>query len=230
MPTPTAIATATSLLSVSLGGDYSLSLIVSPWVIGLIIVSILAVIVFRWWGVPWRAAYFEIDKAEVGLGSGKLSFRPNLADQQIAYAIWVELSTRKIGLSIDLKHDVVWEIYDSWHTFFSITRDLVKDIPVNKVQNDSTRKIINLSIDVLNQGLRPHLTTWQARFRHWYERELKKAEDDIDPQSLQARYPKFEELEKDLLQVNERLIRYRGKMRELVLGLSDDENDAATLP
>jgi hypothetical protein len=59
---------------------------------------------------------------------------------------------------------------------------------------------------------------------------LKKAEDDIDPQSLQARYPKFEELEKDLLQVNERLIRYREKMRELVLRLSDDENDAAPLP
>lgn len=27
--------------------------------------------------------------------------RPNLDDQQIAYAIWIELSTREIGLPID---------------------------------------------------------------------------------------------------------------------------------
>lgn len=137
----------------------------------------------------------------------------------------MELSTRKIGLPIDLKHDVVWEIYDSWHTFFSVTRDLIKGIPVNKLKNESTKKIVNLSIDVLNQGLRPHLTAWHARFRHWYERELLKAGDDVDPQSIQSKYPRFEELERELLQVNSRLIKYREKMGELVLGLSDEEGD-----
>jgi hypothetical protein len=229
MPTPTASATpaAATLLSLSLGSDYSLSLILSPWLIAVLILSALLTFALRSRSGRFLGAYFEIDKAEVGLGSGKISFKPNRADQQIAYAIWVELSTRKIGLPIDLKHDVVSEIYESWYTFFSITRDLIKDIPVNKVKNDSTRKIITLSIDVLNQGLRPHLTTWQARFRYWYERELAKAVCDSDPQSIQARYPRFQELEADLLQVNSRLIRYRGKMRELVLGLSDDAGDAS---
>lgn len=170
-----------------------------------------------------RGPSFEIDTAEMGIGSGKISFKPNLKDQQIGYAIWVELSTRKIGLPIDLEHDVISEIYDSWHTFFSITRELIKDIPVNKVKNSSTQKIINLSIDVLNQGLRPHLTSWQARFRHWYEKQLAKADGDIDPQAIQARYPKFEELKTDLLAVNTRLIRYRDKMRELVQGMPQEK-------
>jgi hypothetical protein len=84
------------------------------------------------------------------------------------------LSTRKIGLQIDLKQDVIVEIYDSWHNFFTITRELIKDIPVSKVQAPSTRKIITLSVNLLNEGLRPHLTTWQARFR----RPLIAAESD----------------------------------------------------
>jgi hypothetical protein len=85
---------------------------------------------------------------------------------------------------------------------------------------------------VLNEGLRPHLTTWQARFRHWYERQLKKEEGDFDPQTIQAKYPQFADLKKDLLTVNQRLMRYREKMRELVLGISPSRtsgsNDAPT--
>lgn len=43
---------------------------------------------------------------------------------------------------------------------------------------------------------------------------------DIDPQTIQGRYPKFDELKTDLLAVNARLIKYREKMRALVLGLN----------
>ncbi len=205
-----------------MGSDLSFSATASGWLIAAIVIAGACIFFVRRWFIGSRAPHFEIDRAEIGLGNGKISFRPNLEDQQIAYAIWVELSTRKIGLSIDLAHDVIAEIYDSWYHFFSITRELIKDIPVSKVKHDSTQKIISLSINVLNEGLRPHLTTWQARFRHWYERELAKAGDDVDPQSLQAKYPKFKELEAQLLAVNQRLIRYREKMRELVLGLPDE--------
>ncbi len=72
------------------------------------------------------------------------------------------------GLKIDPDDDVTNEIYNSWYEFFVVTRKLVKDDPAVKVRQDSTRKIIQLSIKVLNIGLRPHLTKWQARFRRWY--------------------------------------------------------------
>lgn len=226
-------ATASStliLLGVGLGSDYSLALTLHPYLIGGLVLLFLITMIFRWLTGTWRWSSFEIDAAEVGVGTGKVSFRPNLRDQEIAYKIWVELSTRKIGLPIDLQHDVISEIYDSWHNFFSITRDLIKDIPVNKVKNDSTRKIITLSISVLNEGLRPHLTAWQARFRYWYEKQLSVSGDDLDPQTLQAKYPKFQELQKDLIAVNSRLIKYRDKMRELVLGLPDDSNTKQIYP
>lgn len=210
----------TSIINLSLVNK-SLSLTINWEILVLIILLVIIYFIYRWIKNESFGSDFEIDKAEIGIGSGKISFKPNKDDQQIAYAIWVELSTRKIGVPIDLKHDVIYEIYDSWYNFFSITRELIKDIPVSKVKNNSTQKIINLSIDILNNGLRPHLTSWQARFRYWYEKELKK-EENIDPQTIQESYPKFNELKEDLLTVNNRLIKYREKMKEIVLGTSKD--------
>ncbi|PNP99320.1 hypothetical protein [Sphingobium sp. SA916] len=161
----------------------------------------------------------EFDEAVIGIGSGKMKLRPNNTDRQVAYQVWVELSTRKIGLEIDLEHDVVSEIYDSWHTFFGVTRDLIKSVPVTKVTDKSTQKIINMSIAVLNEGLRPHLTRWQARFRGWFQHQMDQAErKGLEPQLVQRDFPAFAELQADLLQVNARLIAYRAAMRALVYG------------
>jgi len=72
---------------------------------------------------------------------------------------------------------------------------------------------------VLNQGIRPHLTQWQARFRRWYENQLKQdANADVPPQDIQKKFPQFAELERDLLDVNQRLINYRQKMYEIIKG------------
>jgi hypothetical protein len=216
VPTPTPII---KLLSVGINSDWSISLEVSVWVTAGLLVIVAGCIACRLFCGRSGWKNFEINEAEIGIGSGKMTLKPNLTDRQVAYSLWVELSTRKIGLPIDFEHDVIVEIYNSWHDFFSITRDLVKSIPVNKVRQDSTGKIIKLSIEVLNQGLRPHLTKWQARFRHWYEKELNNASGDIviDPQSIQQKFPKWDELKKDMGQVNERLMHYREKMRLLVL-------------
>ena len=219
--------TLATILALSINRDLSFSLTLnSVAVISIIlIIALFFFIRWRWFG---KTTDFEIDTAEMGIGSHKISFKPNLKDQEIAYKIWVELSTRKIGLPIDLNEDVISEVYDSWHNFFSITSELIKDIPVSKVKNPSTGKIITLSISVLNEGLRPHLTKWQARFRHWYDLELKDAKGDIDPQSIQAKYPNFADLKKDLEAVNKGLMKYREKMRELVLGLSAE--NTPTIP
>lgn len=118
---------------------------------------------------------------------------------------------------IDLNDDVVAEIYDSWYSFFGVTRELIKSIPVSKVRKDSTGKIIGLSIEVLNEGLRPHLTKWQARFRRWYESEMDTAKGDA-PQEVQKRFEQYAELEQDLMEVNRALITYREKMYDLLSG------------
>lgn len=200
-----------------------------------IILAVVAVAagVALWWGrrnLNKKFNELALDEAELGIGSATFKLRPNLVDRQVAYQIWVELSTRKIGLDINLDDDVIAEIYDSWHAFFGVTRDLIKTIPISKANSPSTQKITSLSIDVLNQGLRPHLTKWQARFRAWYAHGLQDANRaGVDPQTLQQRFPEFAALKDDLNSVNAKLIAYRRAMKMVAYGREDAVEDAMVI-
>ena len=168
-------------------------------------------------GFGWKR--FDIDEAEFGLGSQRIRLRPNDTDREIAYKVWVELSTRKIGLPIELTDDVIVEIYNSWYNFFSVTRELIKGVPISKVRRKDTQQIIGLSIEVLNTGIRPHLTKWQAKFRRWYDNALDDANYRAStPQEIQEEFPEYSLLSEDLIKVNKQLMRYRKKMYELVSG------------
>lgn len=208
------------LLKLVLDADLGVTFEVAPYVTFAIVALVLVFLIFKFVTRFGSFRSFEIDEAEFGIGNQKVKLKPNITDKQIAYQIWVELSTRKIGIPIDLEDDVVYEIYTSWYNFFSVTRDLIKDVPVSRFQRKDTEKIIRISIDVLNIGLRPHLTKWQARYRRWYEKQLEKNDNsDLSPQEIQKEYPNLGELEKDLLEVNKRLIGYREKMYQLISGL-----------
>lgn len=204
------------LISFKITSDFGFDLHVGSWVLLLVPVCAFLLVAYRLVGRSSRIGDMQIDGAQMGLGDLKLNFKPNDLDRQIAYSIWVELSTRKLGLPIDLKEDVILEVYESWYAFFGITRNLIRDIPVSKARSDSTSKIIALSIEVLNQALRPHLTRCQARFRQWHSQNTEK-EPTLSPQERQQNFPEFQDLSDDLLRVNENIIAYRKQMRELAL-------------
>lgn len=162
---------------------------------------------------------FEINEAEIGIGNQKIKIKPNYEDMQIAYKLWIEVSTRKIGLDIDYENDVLLEVYNSWYEFFKITRELIKNIPISRVRNnESTQKIVIIAIEVLNKGLRPHLTSWQAKYRRWYQVEVAKEENKlIPPQEIQRKYPHYEKLVEDMKKVNQELINYRNNLRKIAI-------------
>ena len=167
----------------------------------------------RW----YKVRDWEINEAELGIGNQKLKLKINDDDAQIAYKIWVELSTRKIGIKIDPEKDVIEEVYNSWYQFFGVTRELIKNIPVSKMKRESTREIIELSICILNQGMRPHLTKWQAEFRKWYKQNSKN-ELGLSPQQIQRTFPQYDELMKDLTKVNKHMVNYCKSMKKVALG------------
>jgi hypothetical protein len=55
------------------------------------------------------------------------------------------------------------------------------------------------------QGLRPHLTQWQARFRRWYDHEVSQ-HPELSPQEIQQRFQQYQELLKDLRTANKELL------------------------
>ena len=110
--------------------------------------------------------------------------------------------------------DVIKEVYDSWYKFFETARELLKDIPGNRIPYSGD--LIELTEKVLNIGLRPHLTKWQAKYRRWYEEELKR--DSGTPQDIQKKYPEYDALVEDLIETNEKMIEYKKLMKRIVFG------------
>lgn len=151
-----------------------------------------------------------IDEIELGIGSNsKVKLKYDSRDRQIAYKLWVELSTRKIGLEFEKGYDVISEVYDSWYEFFKIARELLKEIPVEKIQDDKETSLVETSIQILNKCIRPHLTKWQAKYRKWYENELEKNKDkQISPQEIQKEYEYYDEMVDDILNVNKKIKEY----------------------
>ena len=203
------------MFSFIIDNNFDLKVIISHNVFIVLSILLILLVVYKLFSYISRKS-FEFNEAEFGIGNQKIKFKANHQDLQIAYQIWIELSTRKIGLPIDLNNDVIIEIYDSWYSFFNITRELLKDIPISKFKNRNTEKLINLSIDLLNNGLRPHLTKWQARYRKWYEFELSKNKTYISPQEIQKKYAHYKELSKDILVINNNLMNYRNRMKEII--------------
>ena len=155
-----------------------------------------------------------IDEVNLGIGNSSVKFSYSKKDQEIAYKIWVELSTRKIGLRFDKENDVIKEVYDSWYKFFETARELLKDIPGNRIPYSGD--LIELTEKVLNIGLRPHLTKWQAKYRRLYEEELKR--DSGTPQDIQKKYPEYDALVEDLIETNEKMIEYKKLMKRIAFG------------
>lgn len=99
-------------------------------------------------------------------------------------------------------------------------RGLLKTIPIQRVdRSEETRALVELIIKVLNRGLRPHLTRWQARFRTWYEQAKGNAENkDQPPQLIQRRFPEYEELKCDLQEVQSGMVEYTKFLSKVARG------------
>lgn len=217
MSTPVETESET-LLSFSVSDGLDVTLQADPWALAIAAIVLITIL-------AWRSGAFnkkntlELNSAQIGFGSGTLVYQVNNSDFQIAYSIWVELATRKLGLPVDFEDDVIVEIYDSWYNFFATTRELIKTIPASKMQNHDTRMIVALSTDILNLAIRPHLTKWQARFRHWYATAIVDEKNKgKSPQEVQVLFPDYENLKTDLQAVNKKITYYEEQLRKLTIG------------
>ena len=207
-----------SFFSFTLATDDGMHIDVAWGVIFLLLV-VLAIIMFvRRKQIFGDNSYLEVNEAEIGIGTNKLKLKANIDDLQVGFKFWTELTTRKIGLPFDEEHDVIVEVYNSWYEFFRIARELIKAIPVSKIRdNEATKELVLISVHILNQKLRPHLTRWQARYRRWWETALADpANKDVPPQELQRSYPHYTELVEEMKAVSGQLVRYTDFLRKFV--------------
>lgn len=222
MPQPPLADTTATYNIVSLAYDPGKSsfTLEMNWVIIAIILAIIVGILFLRWrffkALKWQSMEVEIS------GSPKAVFKVERNDENlfIANRIYIELTTRKAAIPIDENHDVIEEIYNSWHDLFGIIRDELKSLPGKYLKDhDPTLALIGVTRKILNEALRPHLTEHNARFRQWLEgAKNDPANQSLSPQEIQKKYPQFKELVESMKKVNTTLIGYAEELNKLIKG------------
>jgi len=153
--------------------------------------------------------------APFALGSYEFS-RSELSEKEldIAWRLYVQLTTRKAAIPID-EDDIIIEVYNSWYELFKSTRDYLLAMSAADLEdNENAQRIVDLSVNVLNNGLRPHLTKWQGKYRKWYDDALKEDENKgLSPQEIQKKYPEYNELIADMKIVNQELVKYAEELK-----------------
>ena len=192
--------------------DFSITLDIGTLIIA--VPSVIAIIVYFFSKKRLKKLNFDIDECELGLTGGTIRLRCNKIHQQIAYRIWVDINTRVIATKIDLGVDNIRVVNDSYYKCFTDTRELLKEIPVNKINNDG--ELVNLIVRFLNEVMRPYLTKWGVTYNNWYDNKIKTDEmKGKNPVEIQKSYPYYEELSNDLLSINEKVMKYSDKLHEI---------------
>ena len=193
----------------------------TSWVILAVIALILLILLIIY--SKWVKKHFRVHELEIGIpGLPRSTFKVkrNSENLYIANRIYIELTTRKAAIQIDEENDVISEVYNSWYDLFKIIREEIKSVPGDFLKShDPTDALIGLSTKILNEGLRPHLTEYQADFRMWYNHELEKEENNsLAPQQIQKKYPKYSQLIASMKIVNQTLADYANELKKLIKG------------
>lgn len=206
------------IFCISVNGSQPSVTIESNWIF-IIIIAVIVIILFAL--RRYYPRFFCLQSMEVEIsGTPKMTFKVerNFENLYIANRIYIELTTRKAAIPIDEEHDSIEEIYDSWYHLFGIIRDEIKTVPGKYLKDhDPTKALIGLTRRILNDGLRPHLTEHQARFRSWLAIAKECPENkDLSPQELQRKYPDYVRLIASMKSVNTILTKYAEELDKLI--------------
>lgn len=188
------------------------------------IIVVISIIVFGWILKKTITGFRGFGAEEVTIRDPftgtQIKIKANTEDKKIAHRIWTELITRKAALPFQRDKDVIIEVYNSWHTLFQCVRDQIAAIPVEKLsgrEKIDIERLIDISTQVLNEGLRPHLTEWQAKYRSWYENAKSLDENKfLSPQEIQRSYPYYDQLVSDIEDVNGKLKLFADELKKIV--------------
>jgi hypothetical protein len=206
-----------SLIEFHFNGWYSSLNFNLPFVLILIVVPIIIVLCSQ---LKWPIGLSK--KVEVTLrdpfSGSSIKIVSDYQEKKIAHKMWTQLITRKAAIPFERDNDVITEVYDSWYSLFGEIRQLISDIPVEKLRGrkkTDIESLIRLSTQLLNDCMRPHLTQWQAGFRRWYEAE-EQNQPLASPQEIQRNFFLYEELTKDMESVNKKLCALADELKRLV--------------
>lgn len=203
--------------------EWTFSLIVNLWLLllGIVFYFLTRYIVRRFKNTGKVHQEITPVKLKYKMGGSEIeySINRNFQNIEIAHRIYIELITRKAAIPID-DNDVIVEVYNSWYTLFQTTREELKKLSGEMLlDNQVSKDLIKLLSDILNIGLRPHLTEHQAKFRKWYNNAITLEENrNKTPQQIQSEYGDYKNLFESMKAVNQLLIEHSKRLNEIING------------
>jgi len=162
-------------------------------------------------------------------GLGSATFDLTSKDRVAAWKLHVQLVTRKAALPLDQKDDVIADVLASLFELFQVARDLLLELP--PTNSNDQQGVAGLIVRVLNMGIRPTLTRWQADYRRWWEAALQlPANAGRTPQEIQRDYSRYGELVADLGRMNIELSKFSDRLALVASGASPRRAMAAAAP
>lgn len=152
---------------------------------------------------------YEITSVSINLpfSLGNITYSASNQDRIVAWKLYVQLKTRKAALIFDENEDVIADVYESLYNIFPLSRDLLTNLPLDEIERKSG--VADLVFRVLNDGIRPHLTKWQADYLRWWSFAKEDSHNrDLRPQEIQKGYSKYSELVSELKSANSELNKF----------------------
>lgn len=105
---------------------------------------------------------------EFPFGVGKIDILADEPQQLAAWKLYVEFVTRITVQALDDDKGLIREAFTSIYKMFDITRDVLKEGGPRIAHSKNSIGIV--SIKMLNQGLRPFLTTWHPILKDYEDK------------------------------------------------------------
>lgn len=198
----------------------TLALTLSSTLLITILIGLILIFLIRKWCSKGKTD-LVLKKLTLKVGGQQLTFEVerNYLNLEIAHKIYIELITRKAAIPIEEDKDIIEEVYNSWYSLFNTTRDEIKSIKGELLDNPKSEKLVEMATDVLNKGLRPHLTKYQGRFRRWYKAELEgQSNQSLSPQDIQKKFSDYDDLISSMKEVNSLLSQYADQLKKFIYG------------
>jgi len=165
--------------------------IVGGGLIGLIIAAI---------GLAYNrgSAFLTLSEMTVSVPQvGEMKFAINSEYRRVAWKLFVETLTRVSTQPLASEDGSLREALTSLHSLFSVTRELLKNMPPSRATSQTTVEM--LAVKMLNQEIRPFLSTWHVR--------LKKFET-THPESRESEWPENSNCRRELEATRKRVVGY----------------------
>ena len=109
----------------------------------------------------------RLTKVSVSLpfGMGKAVWESDPTGRKAAWSLYIELVTRIAVQELTVDEGSIREALSSLYSLFGSTREILKAAGPNI--GSGKNSVGGIAIRVLNQGLRPFLSTWHIRLSEW---------------------------------------------------------------